>query len=69
MFSLAVFSTFFLPGEQTTRIIYNVHQYELNNEIKINLPNKCVLECFLFEIYLLLTVYLKSRQPINKHRS
>lgn len=40
MFSLAVSRSFFffLPGEQTT-IIDHVHQSELNNEIKINLPN------------------------------
>lgn len=39
IFSFPVSSTFFLPREQTT-IIYNVHQSELNNEIKINLPKQ-----------------------------
>lgn len=39
IFSLAVSSIFFLQGEQTTKI-YNVHQSDLNNEIKRNLPNK-----------------------------
>lgn len=41
-FTLAVSSTFFSYQEKNIKIIYNIHQPELNNEIKINLLKKNV---------------------------
>lgn len=56
LFSLLFPALFFSCHEnKQITIIFNVHLPELNNEIKINLPNKHVLECFLFEVSLLLT--------------